>query len=276
MFKVTNPLHTYCFPRISHIMASMSNYAYKDSKEGAKLFKQMGFTKEFIDVNSSQAYVLKNKHDLIFVCRGTEPTDINDIKADLNAKPVMSSTGLGHVHNGFKKASDNVFPTLEKIIGKYGKTRHIYVTGHSLGAAMATLVSFRCQRSTHLPDPIGLFTFGSPKVGLKKYIKAITDSDITHYRFVNNNDLVTSVPPWPYRHFDDCTYINHYGKIRDLSTWQRTKDKFRGMWEGIKEFRFMDGFDDHSIDYYQEHLEAWAVQEEARQAEQLANMNKQR
>ena len=274
MYHVDKPLWQYPFPRVAHIMASFSSYAYKDDAEGAKLFKQMGFKSEHIDVNSSQAFVLQNKHDLIFVCRGTEPTDMNDIKADLNAKPTMSSTGLGLVHQGFKTASDNVFPTLEKLIAKHGKTKQIYVTGHSLGAAMATLVAFRCQRSEHLPDPIGLFTFGSPKVGMKEYIQAITDSDITHYRFVNNNDLVTTVPPWPYRHFDECTYINHYGLIRGMSFWQRTKDKFRGMWAGIKEFRFMDGFDDHSIDCYQEHLDAWAVEEETRQAEQLSKIIK--
>ncbi len=57
----------------------------------------MGFLAHFFDVKGSQAYLLKNEHDLVVVCRGTEPTEFADIKSDLNAIPVPSSTGIGKV-----------------------------------------------------------------------------------------------------------------------------------------------------------------------------------
>ena len=51
-----------------------------------------------------------------------------------------------------------------------------------------------------------------------------------------------------YTHHADSCYINAYGKVRDLTTWQRTKDKFRGMWMGLKKGR-IDNFSDHSIQF---------------------------
>ena len=272
--KITQPLITLSFPRQATIMALCSEYAYLDGKEGKKAFKELGFDSEFIDHKGSQAYFLKNKDDMIFVCRGTEPTEFKDIAADLNALPTKSATNTGLVHKGFKKSADNVFPALEPLINKYGKSRSIYVTGHSLGAAMATLVAYRIERTESMPNVEGLFTYGSPRVGLRKYIKSITNSGIIHYRFVNNNDAVTKVPPFPYWHFDDLTYINHYGQVREWSMWQRVKDRFRGMWQGIKNREFFDSFRDHSITKYREHLTVWADETDAKFAEELKAMKK--
>lgn len=272
--KITQPIITLSFPRQAALMALCSEHAYLNEQEGKQAFKDLGFDSEFIDHNGSQAYFLKNKDDMIFVCRGTEPTEFKDIAADLNALPTQSSTGQGWVHKGFKKSADNVFPALEPMINKYGKKLSIYVTGHSLGAAMATLVAYRIQRTESMPNVEGLFTYGSPRVGLSKYIKAINASGIIHYRFVNNNDAVTKVPPFPYWHFDDLTYINHYGKVREWSVWQRVKDRFRGMWAGIKAREFFDSFRDHSITKYREHLTAWADETDARFAEELKAMKK--
>ena len=38
-----------------------------------------------------------NKEDLVIACRGTQPTEFNDIKADLNAVPVVAET-VSRVH----------------------------------------------------------------------------------------------------------------------------------------------------------------------------------
>jgi hypothetical protein len=59
-----------------------------------------------------------------------------------------------------------------------------------------------------------------------------------------------------YTHHGDSCYINAYGQVRDLTTWQRVKDKLRGMWMGIKVGR-IDNFSDHNIGAYIEHLDNW-------------------
>ena len=79
---------------------------------------------------------------------------------------------------------------------------------------------------------------------------------VTHYRFVNNNDVVTGVPFWlmGYRHHGDLQYINYYGNIRKMSWWQRFKDSWRGRGKALKKFQLFDGMYDHSITGYADKL----------------------
>ena len=62
------------FPAQAHLLAQLSELAYKDIKEVEETFAQLGFIAHYFDVNGSQAYLLKNEHDLVVVCRGTQPT----------------------------------------------------------------------------------------------------------------------------------------------------------------------------------------------------------
>jgi len=77
-----------------------------------------------------------------------------------------------------------------------------------------------------------------------------------HYRWVNNNDLVTHVPPaWAgYRHTGKEMYINAYGRVRPVTGWQRTKDRLRGLYMGLKEGS-IDSFSDHSMSRYIEYIQ---------------------
>jgi triacylglycerol lipase len=170
-----NKIEMMPFPAQAHLFAKLSELAYKDIKEVEETFAQLGFIAHYFDVNGSQAYLLKNEHDLVVVCRGTQPTEFADIKSDLNAVMVRSSTGIGHVHQGFKESVDNIWPELEEQLKVFGKTRTIWCTGHSLGAAMATLLAYRLQRTEDCPNPKALFTYGSPKVGNRKYVKQIEE-----------------------------------------------------------------------------------------------------
>ena len=105
--------------------------------------------------------------------------------------------------------------------------RDIYVCGHSLGGAMSTICASRL-REDDKGNVKALYTYGSPKVGGKLFVWNL--DELEHYRFVNNNDMVTRVPLWimGYRHHGNLTYINHYGNIRSMTSYQRFKDKMRG------------------------------------------------
>ena len=48
--------------------------------------------------------------------------------------------------------------------------------------------------------------------------------------------------------------MNAYGQYRKLTYWQRVKDRFRGMWMGIKKGG-IDNFSDHSMVNYIDNLE---------------------
>ena len=62
-----------------------------------------------IDNGGAQAYRFENKNDIVIACRGTQPTEFNDIKADLKAVPVMAET-VSRVHHGFKVEVDELWP----------------------------------------------------------------------------------------------------------------------------------------------------------------------
>ena len=56
-----------------------------------------------------------------------------------------------------------------------------------------------------------------------------------------------------YVHHGTEHYLNAYGKERKLTAWQRAKDRWRGMWMGIKKGK-IDNFGDHSMTEYIKHI----------------------
>ena len=238
------------------LFAKLSSIAYYNVKEATSQAKKLGFTTtEFYDRDGAQAYRFMNKTDIVIACRGTQPNEFNDIRADLIAVPVMAET-VGKVHLGFKQEVDDLWPMVcEDINRKVNLKKHLWFCGHSLGAAMATIMASRCLHNEELNDPVELHTYGSPRVGWRKYVNSL---GVTHHRWVNNNDIVTGVPLWimGYVHHGEKHYINAYGNVRNPSGWQLFKDRLRGMWMGIKKIR-IDNFTDHNISDYIKHIDVW-------------------
>jgi triacylglycerol lipase len=243
------------FKEKSLLFAKLSSIAYNNTKNAKSQAKKLGFTTtEFYEKDGAQAYRFMNKTDLVIACRGTQPTEFNDLKADLKALPVMAET-VGRVHIGFKTEVDDIWPMIEEDINrKTNVTKTLWFCGHSLGAAMATIMASRAKHNVELNDPVELFTYGSPRVGWKKYCNSL---DVVHHRWKNNNDIVTTVPlaVMGFKHHGTQHYINAYGNVRKPTGWQMLKDRWRGMWMGIKQGK-IDNFGDHSMVEYIKHIEA--------------------
>jgi triacylglycerol lipase len=251
------PIESLSILRRSLLFAELANLSYLSRAEAGILAHRMGFPEiRFYDRDGAQAYIFANDDDVVVTCRGTEPNDWRDIEADLDLAKVMAET-VGWVHRGFKHEVDELWPRLEQAL--VNNTRTLWFSGHSLGGAMAAICAGRCRLSYIRSNPKALFTFGGPRVGNRRYVNYV---EIETYRWVNNNDIVPRVPPaWlGYRHKGQEVYLNAYGKIRRLTTWQRLKDRWRGFKRGLREGH-INFFSDHSIKQYINHIRC-AVEEE--------------
>ena len=244
------------FKERSLLFAKLASISYNSLKTVKSQVKKLGFTQvEFYDKDGAQVYRFMNKTDLVIACRGTQPTEFNDISADLKAFPVMAET-ISRVHRGFKAEVDMLWPRImADLMSVSIKTpsHDIWFCGHSLGAGMATIMASRCLYNTKVPNPQELYTFGSPRVGWKGYVVNI---NVTHHRWKNNNDIVTTVPLllMGYVHHGTEHYLNAYGNYRKPTGWQLVKDKWRGIWMGWKNGK-IDSFSDHSMTEYIKHIE---------------------
>ena len=104
---------------------------------------------------------LQNKQEQVLAFRGTEPTQMSDVQADLKAWKSKSKTD-GKVHDGFY---DEINKVWKEILPLIKNNKPLYICGHSLGGAMATIAASRLEEQTE-----ALYTFGSPRVGYKKFV----------------------------------------------------------------------------------------------------------
>jgi triacylglycerol lipase len=247
---VTGPIEEMTFLRKALLFAELSMISYNDVNEATRAATKIGFPDvTFYDHDGSQAFRFRNDDDCVIACRGTEPKEWNDIRADVDAKTVLAET-VGKVHRGFKREVDDIWPMLETAL--VSNEMPLYFCGHSLGGAMATICAGRCLLSYISSNPKQLYTYGSPRVGCKNYIGYVK---LDYYRFVNNNDIVTRVPPaWMgYHHCGNEVYFNRNGDIKDYGYLMKRRDRWKGFFKGLRQ-RKIDHFGDHSVHQYCQHL----------------------
>lgn len=191
------------------LCAEMSRVAYVREKERLEIYlKRADFTLvEAIgyDRRGTQFFIAKSDYAarpvMIVAFRGTELEDPTDVFVDLRlAKGFWE--GAGKVHEGFRDA----LPDLAALGGEVPSDARVLYTGHSLGAALATLAAA-------LHRPTYLYTFGSPRVGDAEFVASIFGID--HERYVDCCDLVAKVPPddLGYLHVDFLRYIDRHGRV---------------------------------------------------------------
>ena len=233
------------------VMATLSGVAYKRPENAKETFEHYRFLDHvFIDRNGAQCYLIWNDDDAVVIFRGTEPNQWSDVKADLKTFKKMGMYKDGYVHGGFQGEIDKVWDELDTHLSVL-EDRKIHVTGHSLGAAMATICAKRL--SEEYENIHCLYTFGSPRVGNRKWCKS---HKVKHYRFQNNNDMVCKVPFWMmgFRHHGTNVYMNYKGRVVKYRWWRRMIDSMRGRLRALLKFQLFDGIYDHEISAYTNRL----------------------
>ncbi len=204
------------------------------------------------DAASTQAFVASGDGITYASFRGSqEPADW--LK---NARFLPSTNEMGAtVHTGFVEALDEVWGEFEPAISASGSP--VMVTGHSLGAALASLAALRLAMGGG--EVAAVYTYGQPRTGHGSFrdlyepaIGAVT------YRFVNHIDLVTRVPLLlqGYRHVGRRMYFDASGSFHpEASAWRVAADDLRYRLIHFGQIGSV-GIDDHLIGQYQNRVDS--------------------
>lgn len=181
-------------------LAELSRLVYRhDVKEGAPYpnpsldtyLAAANFNKRefFLDKDTdTQAMLVEHTgtpHYAVLVFRGTEQV-IEDSITDLKLGKFSVSGAKKDAHDGFEEALDSVWADIEAALKLLSANCPLFYTGHSLGAALATLAAAK-------HPPKALYTFGSPQVGNQAFVNSLPDIPI--HRVVDDQDIVTTLPP---------------------------------------------------------------------------------
>jgi triacylglycerol lipase len=163
----------------------------------AKLREVRAFRSHLTD---TQAMLVESEGTPTFaalIFRGTEQRP-RDFVTDLSVGVKVLAPGKPGAHMGFEAALESVWHAIDEELRRI--TSPVYYTGHSLGAALATLAAARRA-------PWAVYTFGSPLVGNAEF--GVTLERVPIYRVVDDADAVTLVPPdtFGFRHIGTVTQL---------------------------------------------------------------------
>lgn len=129
------------------------------------------------------------------VFRGTNNTRemIDDLQYGQTSYGSPTENGVPGIrcHSGFTRVFDNIWPCLNASISNLDiAPSKVIISGHSLGAAVATLVALRFSNHlTFANYPVHLYTFGAPRV-----CDTLPDENMHHWRIINTADPIPSLP----------------------------------------------------------------------------------
>jgi len=130
--------------------------------------------------------------------------DYADLKKGAHRTLKVASSGTWdkmQVHHGFLRAwlavSDQVHAEVDRLHDKY-KIQSTFVTGHSLGAAMATIATVSLPSTTTSDGELRplCYTFASPRVGNDAFLNFFRANASEAVTVWIDGDIITAVPPF--------------------------------------------------------------------------------
>lgn len=228
---------------IAYALATLSTYAYSDLETLAGMATRLGLPnnrcrKLEVEVDAlfvrSTAYLIQSADGrvVLLVYRGTSPTSAVNWLGDIDIDPQkieidLDGDGVGDdvtVHRGFYR---NVRATGWEVVrglrraaagqavtgdesAELGPMEALYIAGHSLGGAMASLSAILLH-TINAPEIAGrirgVYTYGAPMVGDPRLAELCDAPELLGgkvFRYVYGNDVVPQLPPkasGKFRHF---------------------------------------------------------------------------
>ena len=222
-------------PAVAHILAVLSGYAYGDIAAVATMASRLGMAgsaclriSQTVDAMLifSTAYLLQSRCGrVVILCyRGTEPTSLGNWLGDADVGSHIVDLGGPrlNVHAGFyRNMRATRWAVLERLhaaargeslFAASTRVDHplqaLYVTGHSLGGAMAVLFALGLaghEEHRLLAEKLrAVYTFGQPLAVRGPLPEAAVALGHKVFRHVHARDIIPSLPPgvWgPLQHF---------------------------------------------------------------------------
>jgi triacylglycerol lipase len=215
---------TFSLPN-ARVLGQAAAISYEDGKTCEQWARAQGFDQDFdffsstglVKNSDTQGFVAQNAQTILVAFRGTQPNQPIDWMSDFEASHETWGFPAGTVHKGFYEALRAVWGI--SIVDKEilparllnRGDRAVWITGHSLGGALAELCAAQAFFVSHVPIQ-GVYTFGQPRVGNDAFAHAAFDAYGTRvFRFINNQDIVPRVPFFgmTYRHYGTEIFFDH-------------------------------------------------------------------
>jgi hypothetical protein len=198
-------------PSNALFLARACDLAYYPEADGVPRFRsELGLEARLIGVDNTQVYVAQDDRSIVVAFRGSEaPTTLDGLKDWLltNANNYLilptgragtdfAAAGVGaRFHRGFLEALEKVWGPLLGAVdeAQKAKERPLWITGHSLGGALALLAAWRFQRQFMAVQEV--ITFGAPMVGNEAASQAFgREFPGKIFRYVDLEDVVPHLP----------------------------------------------------------------------------------
>lgn len=241
--------------KLATTLALLAKEAYKSPPNLDP--SKYGFTLQKFIQNSetdTQAYIATGEAGEVVVSfRGT--SGIKDAFSDLLVVkcrlPRKKFIFIGpRVHFGFSNAYESVRKqVIESVKSLANPNSKLYVTGHSLGGALATLGALDLSQT--LKREVSMYNIGSPRVGNHSFEKLYRKRVPNSWRVVNDEDIITTIPKLNYHHIGRLAHINGAGNLElEPSFMERVIDRLDDLLEMIN----LEALQDHCSRFYTEAL----------------------
>lgn len=145
-------------------------------------------------------FLLESPDDSILVFRGTQRTAewIGNIYAVQQAyiNP-QTGTSLGRIHKGFRRIADTIInPLAVDAVKAINPNKPCYVSGHSLGSALATILALDIALAVpELQPQLQVYVYASPRVGDPEFARSYAQILPNTFRITNLADPIPTMPP---------------------------------------------------------------------------------